>query len=88
MRGFDLDQASANHGTVLAAIKEEDMPVFSVSVCLAVRVVPWHTFNLVGFGPVNFQACHSKYQGSRRQAETLSLYRCCIDLLGQTLTFA
>jgi hypothetical protein len=51
-------------------------------VRLADGVVPWHTFNLVGFGPVNFQACHSKYQSSRCQAETLSLYRCGIDLLG------
>jgi len=55
---------------------------FGLSVRLADGVVPWHTFNLVGFGPVNFQACHSKYQSSRRQAETLSLYRCGIDLLG------
>jgi hypothetical protein len=35
--------------------------------------------------PVNFQACHSKYQRSRRQAEMLSLFRCG---LGQALTFA
>ncbi len=55
---------------------------FGRSVRLADGVVPWHTFNLVGFGPVNFQACHSKYQSSRCQAETLSLYRCGIDLLG------
>jgi hypothetical protein len=60
MRGFDLDQASANHGTGAGSVE----PVFSVSVCLAGRVVPWHTFNLVGFGPVNFQACHSKHQGA------------------------
>jgi hypothetical protein len=60
----------------------------SLSVRLADAVVPWHTFNLVGFGPVNFQACHSKYQSSRCQAETLSLYRCRVDLLGQALTFA
>jgi hypothetical protein len=56
--------------------------LFGLSVGLADGVVPWHTFNLVGFGPVNFQACHSKYQSSRCQAETLSLYRCGIDLLG------
>jgi hypothetical protein len=56
--------------------------LFGLSVRLADGVVPWHTFNLVGFGPVNFQACHSKYQSSRCQAETLSLYRCGIDLLG------
>jgi len=61
---------------------------FGLSVWLADRVVPWHNFNLVGFGTVNLQACHSKYQGSRRQAETLSLDRGCIDLLGQALTFA
>jgi hypothetical protein len=53
-----------------------------LSVRLADQVVPWHTFNLIGFGPVYFQACHSKYQSSRCQAETLSLYRCGIDLLG------
>jgi hypothetical protein len=29
------------------------------SVGLAARVVPWHTFNLVGFGPVNLKACHT-----------------------------
>jgi hypothetical protein len=65
-----------------------DRAAFWLSVWLADRVVPWHTFNLVGFGPVNFQARHSKYQGSRRQAETLSLYRRCVDLSSQALTFA
>jgi hypothetical protein len=43
-------------------IVKTNKPVFSVSVCLAGRVVPWHTFNLVGFGPVNLQACHSKHR--------------------------
>ena len=33
---------------------------FGQSVWLADRVVPWHTFNRFGFGPINFQACHSK----------------------------
>jgi hypothetical protein len=56
--------------------------LFGASVWLADPVVPWHNFNLVGFGLVDFQACHSKYQSSRCQAETLSLYRCCIDLVG------
>ena len=65
-----------------------DRAAFWLSVWLADRVVPWHTFNLVGFGPVNFQARHSKYQGSRRQAETLSLYRRCVDLSSQALTFS
>jgi hypothetical protein len=47
-------------GPALAAcIREKDKPVFSVSVCLAGRVVPWHTFNLIGFGPVSF-----KHQGA------------------------
>jgi hypothetical protein len=59
-----------------------DRAEFKPSAWLAERVVPWHTFNLVGFGPVNFRARHSKYQGSRPQAETLSLNRGCIDLLG------
>jgi hypothetical protein len=54
---------------------------------LAGRVVTWHTLNLVGFGPVNFQACHSKIQSSR-QAETLSFNRSRIDLFGKGLTFA
>ena len=30
------------------------------SVWLAVAVVPWHNFNLVGFGPVNLQARHAQ----------------------------
>jgi hypothetical protein len=51
-----------------------------LSVWLADRVVPWHNFNLVGFGAVNLQACHSKHQASRCQAETLSRDRCCIGL--------
>src|ERR1700704_3937690 len=62
--------------------------IFDLSVWLAAPVVPWHTFNLVGFGPVNFQARHSKYQGSCRQAETFSLLSRSIDLLGQALTFS
>ncbi len=31
-------------------------------VWLAGRVVPWHTFNLLGFGLVASQVCHSRYQ--------------------------
>jgi hypothetical protein len=34
--------------------------LFGLSVWLADRVVPCHTFNLFGFGPVNSQARHSK----------------------------
>jgi hypothetical protein len=52
-------------------------------VCLAARVVPWHNFNLFGFSPISPEACHSEYQGSRRQAETFCFWRCRIRLLGQ-----
>ena len=61
---------------------------FRPSVWLAARVVPWHTFNFVGFGPVNLQPSHPKYQCSCSQAETLSFLRCRIDLSGQAFTFA
>ena len=53
---------------------------FRPSVRLAARVVISAYFNFVGFGPVNFQACHPEYQRSRCQAETLGLLRRCIDL--------
>jgi hypothetical protein len=57
------------------------------SVRLAAQVVPWHTFNFFGFRPVDLQAGHSKYQGSRRQAESLGLLCGGIDSLGQAFTF-
>jgi hypothetical protein len=60
---------------------------FGRSVRLAAQVVPWHTFNFIGFRPVNFEASHTKYQGCCCQAETLGLLRCGIDFLGQALTF-
>jgi hypothetical protein len=60
---------------------------FGRSVRLAAQVVPWHTFNFVGFRPVDFEAGHAKYQGSRCQAETFGFLRCGIDFLGQALTF-
>ncbi len=65
-----------------------DCVAFGLSVWLAARVVSWHTFNFVGFSPVNLQACHSKYQGSCGQAETFSLLSRGIDFLGQALAFA
>src|SRR5689334_8291753 len=58
------------------------------SVRLAVGVVPWHTFNLLGFGAVDFEACHSKDQGSRSQAETFSFDRCSVDFACKALTLA
>jgi hypothetical protein len=61
---------------------------YGLSVWLAAGVVPWHTFNFVGFGPVNLQACHSKDQGSCGEAETFGFFGGGVDLLGQALTFA
>ena len=60
---------------------------FGRSVWLAAQVVSWHTFNFIGFRPVNLEACHSKYQSSRRQAEALGLLCCGVDFLGQAFTF-
>jgi hypothetical protein len=54
-------------------------------VWLAGRVVPWHTFNLVGFDLVSFQACHSKYQVAVVRPKRSAFDRRCIDLLSQAL---
>src|SRR5579872_4057961 len=70
------------------AVKVKRTSQTTGSVWLAVAVVPWHTFNLVGFGPVNLQARHTKYQGSCREPETLGLDCCRIDLPSKALTFA
>jgi hypothetical protein len=57
------------------------------SARLDAKVVPWHTFNFIGIGPVDLEACHPKYQSSRGQAEALGFPRCGFDLLSQTITF-
>jgi hypothetical protein len=51
-------------------------------------VVPWHTFNPLGFSRVTCQACHSKKSSGGRQAKTLNLHRRCIDYVSQGFTFA
>jgi hypothetical protein len=56
-------------------------------VWLAAQVVPWHSFNFLGLGPLDFEARHPEYQGCRRQAEAFGFLRCGIDLLGQAFTF-
>jgi hypothetical protein len=59
------------------------------SVCLAAPVVPWHTFNQIGFGPVNSQVCHSKHQGSPAlRPRHSALVDVCIDLSDQASTLA
>ena len=67
--------------------KKRQIEPFVGSVWLAAQVVPWHSFNLLGFRPVDFQASHSKYQGRCCQAESFGLLCCGIDFLGQALTF-
>jgi hypothetical protein len=57
-------------------------------VRLAVWVVLWHTCNLVGFGAIDLEACHSKYQGRCRQAETFGFERETVDLSCKALTSA
>jgi len=63
------------------------MGSFGRLVGLAVQVVPWHSFNLIGFRPVDLQASHSKYQGRGRQAEAFGFPRGGIDFLGQAFAF-
>jgi hypothetical protein len=96
-RFVDSDQPPASRsGHSSLRDSETNKPVTNVLVCLAGGVVPWHCFNLVAIGPIISRRaipCHSKYQGSRCQAENAQPlsplhHRCCIDLSGQVLTFA
>ena len=57
-------------------------------VWLAEMVVLWHTYNLFGFGAVDLEAGHTKYQGRCRQAEAFSLERDTVDLSCKALTSA
>jgi hypothetical protein len=63
-------------------------PVINVLVCLAGRVVPRHTFNLVAIGPIISRRAIQSIRVAVVGPRTLSLYRCGIDLSGQVLTFA
>ena len=58
------------------------------SVRLAVGNVPWHTFVHVRLGAVDFETCHSKYQGRRRQSEAFGFNCCGVDLPCEAFTFA
>jgi hypothetical protein len=69
------------------AVRQPKSGRFGPSVRLAAQVVPWHTFNFFGFRPVDLEACHPKYQGSRRQAEAFGLLCGGIDSLSQAFTF-
>jgi hypothetical protein len=82
------DLSNLAQGPVRPAATSEPNRHALPSVWLAARVVPWHTFNFIGFGPVYLQAGHPKNQCSCSQAETFGLLRCRIDLSGQAFTFA
>jgi hypothetical protein len=86
-RRWSFRTTPGRQGPLRKTTSERQRGRFSRSVRLAPQVASWHAFNFVGFCPVNFQACHSKYQGSRRQAEPLGLLCCGVDFLGQAFTF-
>jgi hypothetical protein len=57
-------------------------------VWLAVMVVLWHTYNFFGFGAIDLEAGHTKYQGRCRQAEAFGFECDTVDLSCKALASA